>query len=133
MTSQNNTRSVGTQTEKMFDSCFEMYFNENYETNCPIKYPEEVANRPLNYEAKCACNCNSGNKNCTESVNIYQIVFECRPKPKDFDKGIVHSFDKCLIDLCDHHYNRIKKENGGKLPTFVGSDIWDAMDTISTY
>lgn len=125
-------RSIGTQTVQ--DIHQELIFQEEYETSCPLKYPEEVANRPLEYKPICGCNTGSlENSSCTGEVKTYQVVFECRPKIKDLNKGERCEFHNCLIDLCDNHYNRIKKENHGKLPTFIGWDTWDAMDTISYY
>jgi hypothetical protein len=106
-------------------------FQEEYETSCPIKYPEEVANRPIGYNASCACK----NENCSKGGEtlVYQIIFEYRPRCKDVSRGEMREFNKCIIDLCEFHHNLIKKENGGVLPIFVGSDTWDAMDRISKY
>lgn len=116
------------QTSPYFQA--ELEFQEDYETSCPIKYPQEVAYRPIGYKAVCACN----NSTCSkEKTQVYQITYEYRPRVKDAANGESREFHKCLIDFCEFHYNIIKKENGGVLPNFIGNSTWDAMDTISNY
>ena len=50
-------RSIGTQTETEPEPDFiqEIYFKENVETSCPLKYPEEVESRPSGYIPTCGC------------------------------------------------------------------------------
>ena len=113
---------------------FDREFYEVHKTSCPIKFPQEVAYRPIGYIPVCACSSESEtNPNCSIKINVYKIFYECRPRPKDSAMGCRNVIYNCLIDLCENHYNRIKNENCGKLPTFLGWNEWDAMDTISAY
>ena len=124
-------RSTGTQTEP--DIIQDIYFKENVETGCPLKYPEEVESRPSGYIPTCGCNSGTQqNPSCLGKIKTHQVTFECRPKMKDLANGHEHVIESCLLDLCENHYNKIKQENDGQLPTFIGWDTWDAMDTISS-
>ena len=135
MTSQTSTStststivSTGTQIDPQFQA--ELEFQEKFETSCPIKYPQEVAYRPIGYKAVCAC---SNSKCSKEKTKVYKITYEYRPRVKDVATGEQQEIHKCLIDFCEHHCNQIKNDNGGVLPTFIGNSKWDAMDTISYY
>ena len=110
----------------------DLEFQDNYETTCPIKYPQEVAYRPVGYNPTCACACET-TVCSTSKIASYEITYEYRPSLKDAARGDKREFHDCRIDLCEHHYNQIKNEIDGTLPNFIGSSTWDAMDTISKY
>jgi hypothetical protein len=70
---------------------------------------------------------------CGGQMQTCELVYHCRPRAKDLDRGHAAYDDKLKVLLCEKHQTDIAEHEANKhLPEVYGWDITDALDGMTS-
>jgi len=83
----------------------------------------------VNFHEKCTA---SYLNRCSDDLQVYDVVYHCRPREKDLVRGHGPYDDTLQVGICNYHYNKIlanvPEDEERCLPEIYG---WDECDALS--